>query len=427
MSRDGVFSSRRGTGEGLLPPPSELILPCSIRTATLSPRADRYPYLRLDTGGAIGARLEPQRGALTQPRPTAWVQRYPTYGFPALIRAGDPKAGCLLTQAAGLGFATTPLWGSKSAAAPRLSPASSLKSRTCSARGERAAHPPPIPSSPDEGDSVAVDFNHFARPVSGKARQGSAQRSKEMNHSRQQAALPRKTKGRGGFAAAEPFRMPTGEHLRFYFAVDGEQVRLGEHHSPEAKRQAVARFAAGLDLNPGMKMHEALCLVRAAALEAVHHDPGVRGAPQNGARVDYAQMPVGMVRAAHPKEAAVRAGAYPARLWTPPDAETCPDFGLLLTVNPDGVMRGGGAFVGTHAPRLVSAGAGVHHHALPAHLPAHSPGGDALERADRLQRQPPLPRLRYDRLMDFGWKVLLPVATFNLILTAVAVAFGGGP
>jgi NADH-quinone oxidoreductase subunit H len=38
-----------------------------------------------------------------------------------------------------------------------------------------------------------------------------------------------------------------------------------------------------------------------------------------------------------------------------------------------------------------------------------------------------LPRLRYDRLMDFGWKVLLPVATFNLILTAVAVAIGGGP
>ncbi len=38
-----------------------------------------------------------------------------------------------------------------------------------------------------------------------------------------------------------------------------------------------------------------------------------------------------------------------------------------------------------------------------------------------------LPRLRYDRLMDFGWKVLLPVATFNLILTAVAVALGGGP
>jgi NADH-quinone oxidoreductase subunit H len=36
-----------------------------------------------------------------------------------------------------------------------------------------------------------------------------------------------------------------------------------------------------------------------------------------------------------------------------------------------------------------------------------------------------LPRLRYDRLMDFGWKVLLPVATLNLILTAVAVAIKG--
>jgi hypothetical protein len=30
VSRDGAFSSRRGTGEGLLPAPSELILPCSI-------------------------------------------------------------------------------------------------------------------------------------------------------------------------------------------------------------------------------------------------------------------------------------------------------------------------------------------------------------------------------------------------------------
>jgi NADH-quinone oxidoreductase subunit H len=33
-----------------------------------------------------------------------------------------------------------------------------------------------------------------------------------------------------------------------------------------------------------------------------------------------------------------------------------------------------------------------------------------------------LPRFRYDRLMDFGWKVLFPVATLNLILTAVVVA-----
>jgi NADH-quinone oxidoreductase subunit H len=32
-----------------------------------------------------------------------------------------------------------------------------------------------------------------------------------------------------------------------------------------------------------------------------------------------------------------------------------------------------------------------------------------------------LPRLRYDRLMKFGWKVLLPLATLNLLVTAVVV------
>ena len=36
-----------------------------------------------------------------------------------------------------------------------------------------------------------------------------------------------------------------------------------------------------------------------------------------------------------------------------------------------------------------------------------------------------LPRLRYDRLMAFGWKVLLPVATLNLIVTAAVVAWLG--
>jgi NADH-quinone oxidoreductase subunit H len=33
-----------------------------------------------------------------------------------------------------------------------------------------------------------------------------------------------------------------------------------------------------------------------------------------------------------------------------------------------------------------------------------------------------LPRLRYDQLMSFGWKVLLPLATLNLLVTACIVA-----
>jgi NADH-quinone oxidoreductase subunit H len=32
-----------------------------------------------------------------------------------------------------------------------------------------------------------------------------------------------------------------------------------------------------------------------------------------------------------------------------------------------------------------------------------------------------LPRFRYDQLMDFGWKTLLPLAMLNVMLTAVAV------
>jgi NADH-quinone oxidoreductase subunit H len=32
-----------------------------------------------------------------------------------------------------------------------------------------------------------------------------------------------------------------------------------------------------------------------------------------------------------------------------------------------------------------------------------------------------LPRLRYDQLMSFGWKVLLPLATLNVLITAVVI------
>jgi NADH-quinone oxidoreductase subunit H len=36
-----------------------------------------------------------------------------------------------------------------------------------------------------------------------------------------------------------------------------------------------------------------------------------------------------------------------------------------------------------------------------------------------------LPRFRYDQLMSFGWKVLLPLATVNLIVTAAGVLYFG--
>jgi NADH-quinone oxidoreductase subunit H len=32
-----------------------------------------------------------------------------------------------------------------------------------------------------------------------------------------------------------------------------------------------------------------------------------------------------------------------------------------------------------------------------------------------------LPRLRYDQLMKFGWKVMLPIALGNIVVTAIAV------
>jgi NADH-quinone oxidoreductase subunit H len=35
-----------------------------------------------------------------------------------------------------------------------------------------------------------------------------------------------------------------------------------------------------------------------------------------------------------------------------------------------------------------------------------------------------LPRFRYDRLMAFGWKILLPAALINVATTAVLVVLG---
>jgi NADH-quinone oxidoreductase subunit H len=35
-----------------------------------------------------------------------------------------------------------------------------------------------------------------------------------------------------------------------------------------------------------------------------------------------------------------------------------------------------------------------------------------------------LPRMRYDRLMGFGWKVLVPVALANVMVTAVLILIG---
>jgi NADH-quinone oxidoreductase subunit H len=36
-----------------------------------------------------------------------------------------------------------------------------------------------------------------------------------------------------------------------------------------------------------------------------------------------------------------------------------------------------------------------------------------------------LPAIRYDRLMAFGWKVMLPLSLLNVVITAVVMVVGG--
>jgi NADH-quinone oxidoreductase subunit H len=37
-----------------------------------------------------------------------------------------------------------------------------------------------------------------------------------------------------------------------------------------------------------------------------------------------------------------------------------------------------------------------------------------------------LPRIRYDRLMAFGWKIMLPLALLNILLTGIVLVAMGG-
>ncbi len=37
-----------------------------------------------------------------------------------------------------------------------------------------------------------------------------------------------------------------------------------------------------------------------------------------------------------------------------------------------------------------------------------------------------LPRVRYDQLMGFGWKVLVPLGLLNIVITAIIVVVRGG-
>src|SRR4051794_14991833 len=58
--------------------------------------------------------------------------------------------------------------------------------------------------------------------------------------------------------------------------------------------------------------------------------------------------------------------AQVVRMTTTGDAERAPEFALVLAVDLDGVVRGGGATVGAHLAGLVVVIAGIDEHALTA-------------------------------------------------------------
>ena len=84
-------------------------------------------------------------------------------------------------------------------------------------------------------------------------------------------------------------------------------------------------------------------------------------------------------------------------------------FQVAEYINMIDALRAHGDALLRRLGRPGAAGADLVHHqararALVVHLAAGHP-----------------PRLRYDQLMRFGWKVLLPVATLNALVTAVLV------